>query len=339
MLLDLSSPRSSRESSRTPSLTTPTFCDKLWWDISWLKYVTWWILLLEECGLSSDWRMWSIWGFATNCDCLDFDSNATSLLLFGQREPNSIRVHWDHIVWRLNYNQWGEGDKTTSSFPMQMICRLDSFSYQSLVRLLRLLQIIMWLRFSQVRWKYDYIYTSDDYVVQVCTYRPLWHMNAYLCKMHWTCMHACIVTWIKTHTSKLFCGKRAYPEVRVVCTGVNTHTRSLTQRHILTYLECIFCSPHRTVVCVSVFLCLCLSLSISLPLWHRSDNVYTKIDQKCPPELVTVSRIMSGAFFLIWMFPSHSELFRTRVRSHILYLFLSLSLSLLSLSVVLSLSQ
>ena len=67
----------------------------------------WPIILIEEFGLFEGLRqivIGQIWILIRPLFfCLD-------------RAPNSIRVHWDQIVWRLSYDQGGEGGKTTSSF-------------------------------------------------------------------------------------------------------------------------------------------------------------------------------------------------------------------------------
>ena len=114
----------------------------------------WPIILIEEFGLFEGLRqivIGQIWILIRPLFfCLD-------------RAPNSIRVHWDQIVWRLNYDQGGEGGKTTSSFPIQMICRLDPFSYQSLVSTLSLLVLIRHKRAGRPASVADY------YVVEVST--------------------------------------------------------------------------------------------------------------------------------------------------------------------------
>jgi hypothetical protein len=73
----------------------------------------WPITLIEECGLFEGLRQ-IVMGHIRILNRSPF---------FGlDRAPNSIRVHWDEIVWRLNYDQTGEGGKTTSSFTIQTIC-------------------------------------------------------------------------------------------------------------------------------------------------------------------------------------------------------------------------
>jgi hypothetical protein len=60
----------------------------------------WPIILIEECGLFEGLRQ-IVMG--------KIRILIRSLYFCLDRAPNSIRVHWDQIVWRLNYDQAGEG--------------------------------------------------------------------------------------------------------------------------------------------------------------------------------------------------------------------------------------
>jgi hypothetical protein len=157
------------------------------------------------------------------------------------RAPNSIRVHWDEIVWGLNYDQAGDGGKTTSSFTIQTICRLYSFSYPSLVNTLSLSVLIRRKRAGRPASAADY------YVVEVSTGEVKIIRS----------IHA---LWLESRHMLLDC---FVVEVLIRrwgwCVREWTHTRSPTQRLRLTYLECIHWFPQRTVVCLSVFLCLSFS--------------------------------------------------------------------------------
>jgi hypothetical protein len=114
----------------------------------------WPIILIEECGLFEGLRQIVMRQIRilirSPFFCLD-------------RAPNSIRVHWDEIVWGLNYDQAGEGGKTTSSFTIQTICRLYSLSCQSLVNTLSLSVLIRRKRAGRPASAADY------YVVEVST--------------------------------------------------------------------------------------------------------------------------------------------------------------------------
>jgi hypothetical protein len=114
----------------------------------------WPIILIEECGLFEGLRQIVMGKIRILIRSLFFCLN---------RAPNSIRVHWDEIVWGLNYDQAGEGGKTTSSFTIQTICRLYSLSYQSLVNTLSLSVLIRRKRAGRPASAADY------YVVEVST--------------------------------------------------------------------------------------------------------------------------------------------------------------------------
>ena len=125
----------------------------------------------------------------------------------------------------------------------------------------------------------------------------MWCKSAHI--VHYdTRMHTRIHTYAYMHcdlnqdmlldASRLFCGRSTYPKVRVVCTGVNTHTHALSHKD--TYLRTwnVFSAFLSVRLCVSLCFCVCVFLSLSLSLFDADRTMFfTKYDQKCPPQLVS----------------------------------------------------
>jgi hypothetical protein len=87
------------------------------------------------------------------------------------------------------------------------------------------------------------------------------------------------------------------------CVREWTHTHALSHKDSDLRTWNVFTDFLNVRLCVCLSVSVFLSLSLSLSLWCRPDNVFTKNDQKCLPELVPFSGSVLvlfsriGAFF------------------------------------------
>ena len=114
----------------------------------------------------------------------------------------------------------------------------------------------------------------------------MWCKSAHI--VHYdTRMHTRIHTYAYMHcdlnqdmlldASRLFCGRSTYPKVRVVCLGVNTHTRSHTKTHT--------CVLGMYFLLSSAYGCVCLCVSVSVFVSHSLSPSLTQTGQCFSPNM------------------------------------------------------